>query len=231
MKTLNKVLYILTAVFGVASLVLFFTNFATITTGDFSKDFVGAQLALGSKVDINGAEYDMAKSADILFCFVLTILSAVLGIFSYKSKKLRYAASGFGIVVAIYMLVIRILGAFKFVDPRPISYDEITSITFSPFVLIAVIALFLFVICSIAYLLVDDYLEVLASNGEKRTILKSVIHFIKDYKSEIKKIVWPNLRDVVKNTVIVLILCLIIGIIIWGVDFGLGKLIDVILGD
>ena len=54
--------------------------------------------------------------------------------------------------------------------------------------------------------------------------------FFRDYKSEYKKIVWPNLKDVLKNTFIVLVMCLIIGALIWIVDFGLGQLLSLILG-
>ena len=227
MKTINKLCRILSIVFGVTSLVLFFTNFVTVTTADFSKDLVGAQLAFGSEVDGIG---DMAKSADILLCFWLTAIAAVLGIFSFKSKKLRYATCGFSIVATIYMLVIRISGAYDFVDIRPLSYNDITGLTFSIFVTLAVIALALFTIASIAYLLIDDYIEVLESKGEKLTICKRVIRFLRDYKSEYKKIVWPSWKDVVKNTVIVLIMCLLIGALIWVVDFGLGQLLSLILG-
>ena len=88
----------------------------------------------------------------------------------------------------------------------------------------------MFTIASIAYLLIDDYIEVLESKGEKLTICKRVIRFLRDYKSEYKKIVWPSLKDVVKNTVIVLIMCLLIGALIWVVDFGLGQLLSLILG-
>ncbi len=227
MKTVNNICRVLSVVFGLASLVLFFTNFVNITTADFSKDVVGAQLAFGSKVDGIG---DMAKSADILLCFWFTAISAALSIFSFKSKKLRYAAPGFGIVATIYMLVILLSGPYAFVDIRPLTYSDIQRMTYSVFVLLAVIALALFTITAIAYLLIDDYLEVLASKGEKLTIPKRVIRFLRDYKSEYKKIVWPNIKDVVKNTVIVLIMCLLIGALIWLVDFGLGQLLSLILG-
>ncbi|MBQ7105929.1 MAG: preprotein translocase subunit SecE [Clostridia bacterium] len=60
--------------------------------------------------------------------------------------------------------------------------------------------------------------------------MKRVIRFLRDYKSEVKKIVWPSLKDVVKNTLIVLIICVIIGVFIWLADFGLAKLLDLILG-
>jgi preprotein translocase subunit SecE len=128
------------------------------------------------------------------------------------------------------MLVILLSGPFKFVDVRPLAYADITSMTYTPFVLLAVIALALFTIAGVAYLLIDDYIEVLESKGAKLTIPKRVIRFLKDYKSEYKKIVWPGIKDVIKNTVIVLIMCLLIGALIWIVDFGLGQLLNLILG-
>ncbi len=228
MKTLNKICQILAIVFGVASLVLFFTRFATIVSGGNEVNLVGAQLGFGSKVDVKGTVYDMAKSSDILFCFLLTALSAVLTIFSFKSKKLRYFAPGVGIISAVYMLVIALKDEALFVDKRPL--PSVTSITYSPFVLITAIALFVFVAFAVAYLLIDDLLEVKASNGSKLTIPRRIIRFFRDYKSEVKKIVWPGWKEVIKNTVIVLIMCLLVGALIWLVDYGLGNLLNLIYG-
>ena len=170
----------------------------------------------------------MAKSSDILFCLLLTALALILSIFSFKSKKLRYFAPAIGIIDAIYMLVIAVSNPYKFVDKRPL--PDVTGITYSSFVLLTAIALFVFAILAAAYLFIDDYIEVLGSKGEKLTILKRVIRFFRDYKSEVKKIVWPGPRDVVKNTVIVLIMCVIVGAFIWLVDYGLGQLLKLILG-
>ncbi|MBQ1961776.1 MAG: preprotein translocase subunit SecE [Clostridia bacterium] len=124
------------------------------------------------------------------------------------------------------MLVIALSNATKFVDKRPL--PAVTSIEYAPFVLIAAIALFAFAAAAIAYLLIDDYLEVSAADG-KLTIAKRVVRFFRDYKSEVKKIVWPGIKDVVKNTLIVLIICLIIGAMIWLFDKGLGELLKLIL--
>ncbi len=230
MKTVNKILRVLVMVFGLASVVLFFTNFATIAMDGVSKSFVAAQLGFGSKVTIEGTVYDMARSAHIQFCFWLTLIPFVMSIFSYKSKKLRYAVPAVALVDAIYMLVIFLSKPQKFVDIRPLSYDKISSIEYAPTALILVIALIVFAILAVAYLLLDDYLEVLASKGEKLTIPKRIVRFFRDYKSEVKKIVWPNIKDVAKNTVVVLVMCLIVGALIWIVDFGLGQLLNLILG-
>ncbi len=228
MKTVNKICQILTVFFGLVSLVLFFTKFATIVSGGNSVELVGAALGFGSKTTVAGTEYNMAKSADILFCFLLTAIGLVLSAFSFKSKALRYAAPAFGLGAGIYMLVIALSNPTSFVDTRPLT--EVTGVEYSIFVLLTAIALLVFAVFGAAYLLIDDYIEVAQSKGAKRTILKRVIHFFKDYKSEVKKIVWPNLKDVVKNTGIVLIMCLIVGAFIWLIDLGLGKLIELILG-
>ena len=126
------------------------------------------------------------------------------------------------------MLVMALSKPTLFVDTRPL--PEVTGVTYGKGVLLAAIALLAFTVFSVAYLLVDDYLEVKASKGAKRTIMKRIIAFFKDYRSEVKKIVWPGIKDVLKNTLIVLIMCLIVGAFIWLLDFGLGKLLEVILG-
>ena len=53
---------------------------------------------------------------------------------------------------------------------------------------------------------------------------------MKKDKSEIKKIVWPGLREVIKNTVVVLVISLMVGAFIWLVDWGLGTLMKLIGG-
>ena len=227
MKTVNRICHILAVIFGLGSLVLFFMRFATIVSGGNEVNFVGAQLGFGSKITVNGTEYNMAISSDILFCFLLTAISFIISIFSFKSKKLRYMAPAIGIIDAVYMLVIALSAPEAFVDRRPL--PDITSTTYSPYVLITAIALFAFTVIAAAYLFIDDYIEVKESNGSKKTIMQRVILFFRDYKSEVKKIVWPGWKEVIKNTVIVLIMCLLIGVLIWLIDFGLGKLLELIL--
>ena len=43
--------------------------------------------------------------------------------------------------------------------------------------------------------------------------------WFRELKSETKKVVWPSMNQVVKNTVIVLITIAIIGVFIWVFDF------------
>lgn len=231
MKTVNRICQILSVIFAAVSLVLFFTPFATISTSSGDVTMVGAVLGFGAKAELAGVEYDMAKSADILFCLWLTLIGLVLSVFSFKSKKVRYFAPAVGLGVGIYMLVIALSDATKFVDCRPLS-TVLTNVkpVYASSILLTAIALLLFAMTAAAYLFIDDYIEVMQSKGAKRTIAQRVIGFLKDYKSEIKKIVWPGFKDVTKNTAIVLALCLIVGAFIWLFDFGIGNLIELILG-
>lgn len=229
MKTLNKICQVLAIILGLASVVLFFMDFAAIVTDGATEKLAGVQLAFGDKFKTAaGVEYNLAKSSHILFCFITTLISAALSILAFKSKKIRYAAPAFGAVSGIYMLVIALSEASDFVDSRPIA--NVSEVAYTPFVLIAAIALLVFTVISAAYLLIDDYIEVLESKGEKLTIAKRVVRFFRDYKSEVKKIVWPGFKEVVKNTLIVLIMCLLIGVLIWLIDFGLGQLLNLIIG-
>ena len=47
--------------------------------------------------------------------------------------------------------------------------------------------------------------------------------FFKDFKGTCKKVIWPDRKTVLKNTLIVFVTVLIVGIGIWIVDFGLTK--------
>ena len=82
MKVLNKVSQILSIAFGAVALFLFFTPFATITAagGDFT--FVGAQFAFGAKVEVLGE--NLAKSANLWFCFFLTAFAVLFGALTFK---------------------------------------------------------------------------------------------------------------------------------------------------
>ncbi|MEE1075536.1 MAG: preprotein translocase subunit SecE [Acutalibacteraceae bacterium] len=228
MKAVNRICQILAVLFSLCALVLFFTKFATITSDAGSEALAGTVLGFGSKIEFAGVEYDLAKSADILFCFLLSAVGFVMSVFSFKSKSLRYTAPVVGLISGIYMLVAAVSDPWKFIDKRPIA--NVTDIAYESAVLYAAIALLLFAVAAAAYLFIDDYIEVKASKGAKRTIMQRVIGFLRDYKSEAKKIVWPGIKMVLKNTLIVIIMCLLVGALIWLLDFGLAKLLELITG-
>lgn len=58
---------------------------------------------------------------------------------------------------------------------------------------------------------------------------KNFVRFFKDIRSELKKVIWPNKTQLINNTVTVLTCCLIVGLMIWIVDAGLTKAVDLLL--
>ena len=57
----------------------------------------------------------------------------------------------------------------------------------------------------------------------------AVCRYFRELKSELKKVVWPTPKQVVKNTLIVLASVLIVGIFIWVFDFLAGKGINALI--
>lgn len=53
-----------------------------------------------------------------------------------------------------------------------------------------------------------------------------VVKFFKDLKSELKKVVWPSRKTVVNNTGVVLVVMLVVGLFLTGVDTGLGFIVE-----
>ena len=228
MKILNKIFQIAAVVFGLGALVMFFLPFVDVfSKGELAGSYIAAQWAFGSKVEFLGESVKLAMSAKVFFTFMLTAFAAVLntvGLFVNK-KGIRYTVSAVSLFTAIYTLVCVLGKITKFVDVRPIT--PVSSVHYTWFAIIMVVAMFVFAAFAIANLFVDDYIEAKANGG--KTIAQRVVHFFRDYKSEVKKIVWPNYKEVLKNTGIVLIMCAVVGALIWLVDWGLGSLIELIL--
>ncbi len=224
MKTLKNVFSVLTIVLAVAALVLFFFPFGSVTLADGTVvERVGAEFAFGS--DYNGGE--VSQSSQVLFCGILTLATVVFSALSFKFKGTRWATLGFSIVAAVYMLVMGLSSPYSFLDTRGLGLvASATYVNAAPLLISAV--LFLTFASGAAYLLIADKLEILESSEPKLPILKRIVKFLKDYKGEIKKIVWPGPKAVVKNTIIVLIMCALCGLFIWLVDLGLSALIDLI---
>jgi preprotein translocase subunit SecE len=55
------------------------------------------------------------------------------------------------------------------------------------------------------------------------------IGFFKDIVQELKKVNWPTREQLVRNTITVLTVCAIIGLVIWMFDWGLSSLINLLL--
>ena len=69
------------------------------------------------------------------------------------------------------------------------------------------------------------------SNEQKvsKTPKAPKVKFFDGVKAEFKKIIWPTLPTVVRNTSVTLAMCAVLGIVICLFDFGLGALIDLLV--
>lgn len=47
---------------------------------------------------------------------------------------------------------------------------------------------------------------------------KKVLHFAKEAKIELQKIVWPTRQETVQTTLIVIVMVTVLGFILWGID-------------
>ena len=54
--------------------------------------------------------------------------------------------------------------------------------------------------------------------------------FIGDTVSELRKVVWPTRKETTRLTIIVIVVCVVLGSILFGLDYGFGRLVkDVFL--
>ena len=60
--------------------------------------------------------------------------------------------------------------------------------------------------------------EVKKENWFKRT-WGNIARYFRELRSELKKVVWPTPRQVLKNTLIVIACVLVVGVFIWLFDF------------
>lgn len=58
----------------------------------------------------------------------------------------------------------------------------------------------------------------------------AVVKFFKDLISEVKKVVWPDKKQVVNNTLVVLTVCFLSGVALFAVDSVFGLLLRLITG-
>ena len=64
------------------------------------------------------------------------------------------------------------------------------------------------------------------SSKKKANPIKSMGKFVREYKSELKKISWPTAKDTTRNAIITLAAIAVVGVFIWILDFGLSQIRD-----
>ena len=226
MKVASLASRIITALLSIAVIVLFFMGIVTAYDAQGTFTIAGYQMAFGTNVTSDaGTTIDLQISAWYLFAFIFMAIAAICACVSFKWKKATVGGIVTGAVSMIMMLVFSFSHISSYFDWRGIDAIDIHFASLAPVLTICTIAFF---VMSIVTLFVNDYAEVLASNGAKKTLAKRFVSFIREYKSEIVKITWPNFKTVLKNTSIVLIVCVVVGAFIWIIDFGLGNLIELL---
>lgn len=69
----------------------------------------------------------------------------------------------------------------------------------------------------------------MAEAEKKPNFFQRLGRSFRDMKGEMKRVIWPSKRDVVKNTVIVLIFVVISGLIVSGIDALFSFLVKLLL--
>jgi preprotein translocase subunit SecE len=55
---------------------------------------------------------------------------------------------------------------------------------------------------------------------------KDLFRFFKEVKGELKKVIWPDRKQLINNTITVLMACFVVGLLIWIADIGLKAVYD-----
>ena len=59
---------------------------------------------------------------------------------------------------------------------------------------------------------------------------KGIVKYFKDCKAEFKKVVWPTPKETTHNTVVVIVVCLLAGLFIFGIDSLFALINSLVLG-
>ena len=239
MKALSNICKVLTAASAAATALFFFFDFFVIK-GFYSLTGINMIVNSTKTVETTNQVVTTYKSSWYIVALILALVTAAFAVMSIiktkqgglKFKGMKYATAGAGTLLAINMLVIFCSSYTSYLDVRTSPETNITlsMVTRQPAAVLAFVVAMVAFVLSVVTMFVADYAEVLDSHGAKLPIPARVKNFFKDYKSEIKKIVWPSRNNVIKNVIIVLIMCVVIGAFIWILDFGLAKLLSLILG-
>jgi preprotein translocase subunit SecE len=229
MKAAKYISRVVAVALGVATLVMFFFGMAQVVSESLGTvDLAGYQLAFGSSLPGTDGSVTLYKSAYFTFTFIIAALTALFSVLSLKWwKKLSVASLVSGIVTVVMMLIFTCSSVGKYVDTRAIS--DVSALSYTSMFYVALALSIAFIVFMVAAILIADYVEVMASHGAKKTIIKRLFAFLREYKSEVRKVTWPDFKSVLKNTLVVLVMCVVVGVFIWLIDWGLSQLLNFVL--
>jgi len=64
--------------------------------------------------------------------------------------------------------------------------------------------------------------------AEKKGIVKRLFKYLKEAKSELKKVIWPSRKEIISSTIVVLVAVLFFALLIGSFDFFFAQLIKLI---
>ena len=67
-------------------------------------------------------------------------------------------------------------------------------------------------------------------SGPSRNPIMFVINYLKQVVAELRKVIWPNRKQMVSYTSVVLVFLVFMVALIGGVDFGLARLVSLVFG-
>ncbi len=230
-KALANVFKALVSVSAATVIALFFFPFINADGFHLS----GFQVAFGTTLEFSKSSAELYKSSYYILAFILTALTLVFSLVSYKKPGAKYASFGFSIATFINVCVLYFANPVtQYFDNRytlkGIKKIPVKNISLENTFLVVFIVVCVLLVLATVSMLVSDYVEVKASNGAKVTIPRRIKRFFKDYKREIKNISWPTRSTVVKNFIVVIVMCVIVGAYIWLLDWGLGSLLKYLVG-
>lgn len=65
---------------------------------------------------------------------------------------------------------------------------------------------------------------------KKDKLPQKAVRFFREIRMELKKVIWPTREQLVNNTLIVFAACLLVGVVIWVADAGLGLVYSAVFG-
>lgn len=68
------------------------------------------------------------------------------------------------------------------------------------------------------------------SRGKAGQAKKSRFSFVPDVIGELRKVTWPSRQETIRLSAMVLVVCVIMGLILGGLDYGFTQLAKVFLG-
>ena len=230
MKIAGIILRVLAVVLAIATFATFFFPFVNVSLSGKEANLNGWECAMGGDLSALGAGYESFKGLYFLAALLLILATAAAMVTALFSKKKGWNGTALvtGVLAVILMMIVYFASPISsYVDMGTLTSlagKGIAKLAYTNFMMFAAIGSVATVVVNAAGILVYDA-AVCKQTGDL-TILQKVFKFLREYKSELKKVVWPGPRSVVKNTLVVLGFCAIALIIIALADFGLMKLFE-----